>query len=235
MSAEPAIKCEVEDVSFTSRPEKMSPEPPSLTPVTNIFDYEQPTLSPQLPSQRPEELKPEEVKKEDTEPEEEEEDEEEDPINAAIQRVIAQSSIDEDSDDMDNWASACNKIVVEPPEVLQTGFGFNETKNDVMVNKKVSLKRKSVGKRVVLSKEFVMDDSSTDCESDSSEERLVIANEDESTCDSSASPKLSAISSSEDKKIRSPTVEVIVSRGEDKTPAASEISLPKVSLGPIYD
>lgn len=199
----------------------MSPEPPNLTPITSaVFNDDRPTTSPVL-TRITEEPKPE--------PKETIQEEEEDPINAAIQRVIAQSSIDDDSDDMDLFhASASKDLPTESTDIKTSEGSFSDKKNDVLVNKKVCSKRKSVGKRTVLSKEFVMDDSSTDSDSDSAEERLVIVNEDESTDDSSQGQKVSAISSGVEEKLAANPVAKRVDEAKASF-TSNEIPAPKVS------
>ncbi|KAL0270093.1 UNVERIFIED_CONTAM: hypothetical protein PYX00_007613 [Menopon gallinae] len=205
------------------QPSTLSPEPPSLTPMTNNVYVEEQATSPLL--LRVEEVKQEEQKKGDTSQEEED-----DPISAAIQRVIAQSSMDDDSDDMDLFtaSTATNLPSTEPPDISKTNSVSSEPKTEVPINKKLCSKRKNVGKRMILSKEFVMDDdSSTDSDSDSAEERLVIVNEDESTDDSSHSQKPSAINAEEEKKVLVPPPKR--SAEERKSPVSSENLSPKVN------
>jgi hypothetical protein len=107
---------------------------------------------------------------------------EDDPINAAIQRVIEQAMTDEESNDMDIFggkSSSCNSDNMQQEAVVapkQEPPAVEEPKKDSPL-KEIG-KRKTGGRKPVLSKEFVED---TDSESDSSdaEERLVIAKIDE--------------------------------------------------------
>jgi Ras-related protein Rab-1A len=107
---------------------------------------------------------------------------EDDPINAAIQRVIEQSMTDEESNDMDIFSgkrSMCSiGSIQQESEVTakQEPPAVEEPRKDL--TPKETGKRKTGGRKPVLSKEFVED---TDSDSDSSdeEERLVIAKIDD--------------------------------------------------------
>lgn len=166
---------------------KTSPEPPSLTPASNAFvNTRSPLLTLIHEDKSEQELKKSENGHED----------EDDPISAAIQRVIAQSSLDDDSDEMDLF-TVSSSVAEEP---LKTNLATNES-NSEQPTKKLNSKKKCLGKKIMLSKEFVMDDSSSDSDSDSAEERLIIVNEDDSTCDSNRSPKITIPSNEEEKKV----------------------------------
>lgn len=107
---------------------------------------------------------------------------EDDPINAAIQRVIEQSMTDEESNDMDIFGgkrSLCNIGSIQQEAIVapkQEPPAVEEPRR--RPPPKETGKRKTGGRKPVLSKEFVED---TDSDSDSSdeEERLVIAKIDD--------------------------------------------------------
>jgi Ras-related protein Rab-1A len=107
---------------------------------------------------------------------------EDDPISAAIQRVIEQSMTDEDSNDMDIFGAkrlvcSIGSIQQEPMMAPKQEPPAAEEPGKRPPPKETA-KRKTGGRKPVLSKEFVED---TDSDSDSSdeEERLVIAKIDD--------------------------------------------------------
>lgn len=222
---EPIYKPQLElEINKSPHASKLSPEPPNLTPVTNAAfgNNRSPLLT----------LINEERKSHEPKKTENGQVDEDDPISAAIQRVIAQSSMDDDSDDMDLFAvSASSNVVTEEIQNLPKNSQITcEPKPELLVNKKVSSKRKSVGKRILLSKEFVMDDSSSETDSDSAEERLVIVNEDDSTNDSNRSQKNVAVATDEEEKLVIPLAEAKFNRAEDEKspPLPAETSTCKV-------
>ena len=98
-------------------------------------------------------------------------------------------------------STSSNTIVEEIPNRSKSSLIPNEPNTELLISKKVCSKRKNVGKKIAISKEFVIDDSSSESDSDSAEERLVIVNDDESTNDSNRSQKNTVIGSEEDKKL----------------------------------
>lgn len=106
---------------------------------------------------------------------------EDDPINAAIQRVIEQSMTDEESNDMDIFGGkvSCNSDVMQQEAVVAPKLeppAVEEPRKDSSL-KEIG-KRKTGGRKPVLSKEFV-EDTDSDSDSSDAEERLVIAKVDE--------------------------------------------------------
>lgn len=122
----------------------------------------------------------------------EEDEYEDDPINAAIQRVIEQSMTDEESNDMDIFGgkrSLCNSDSMQQEAVVpakQDCPAVEEPRKDSPL-KEIG-KRKTGGRKPVLSKEFV-EDTDSDSDSSDAEERLVIAkiDEDDDSVSSSSS------------------------------------------------
>jgi len=111
----------------------------------------------------------------------EDDDYEDDPINAAIQRVIEQSMTDEESNDMDIFGGkgSGNSNIMQQEAVVapkQEPPAVEEPRRDSP--QKEIVKRKTGGRKPVLSKEFV-EDTDSDSDSSDAEERLVIAKVDE--------------------------------------------------------
>ncbi|KAK6635234.1 hypothetical protein RUM44_000485 [Polyplax serrata] len=220
---ESTVKSQLEVQSCKSpHASKLSPEPPNLTPVGNaVFSSSRSPLLNLINEER----KPPDFKKSENSQEDED-----DPISAAIQRVIAQSSMDDDSDEMELFtvtSSSAPAIVEEVTNLPKNTQPISEPKSEILVTKKMSSKRKSSGKRIMLSKEFVMDDSSSESDSDSAEERLVIVNEDESTNDSNRSQKTIAVATEEERKAVTPTAENRFKKTEEAKGPSTDSSVPK--------
>lgn len=163
----------------------------------------------------------------------EEDDFEDDPINAAIQRVIEQAMTDEESNDMDIFGgkrSSCNCDNMQQEAVVapkQEPPAVEEPRKDSPL--KEMGKRKTGGRKPVLSKEFV-EDTDSDSDSSDAEERLVIAKIDEDDDNMSSSSSQCSV------KLRgneSPNFELKLEpsdRGEDSATEAEETgSKPQVT------